>query len=111
MIYKYEFQSNFNNEIINEYMNKENVDEWGCALVTINDKYGAEYNLCIDDKDNESAIYFQEIDELGFWQTDYSGCKHYEIDFNNPNWEEDLEKEMKNYLLKELKENKDIYPF
>ena len=61
MNYKYEFQSNFNNEIINEYINKENVDEWGCALVTINDKYGAEYNLCIDDKDNESAIYFQEI--------------------------------------------------
>ena len=108
MIYK--FESNFNNEIIDEYNNNENVDEWGCALVTINNKYGAEYNLCIEDKDNESAIYFQEFDENGFWQTDYSDCKHYEINFNNPNWEKDLEKKMKNYLIDILEENKDIYP-
>lgn len=110
MIYTYEFKSTFDDKIIKEYNNKENIDEWGCALITINDKYGAEYNLCIDDKYNESAIYFQEIDELGFWQTDYTNCKHYEIDFTNPNWKENLEKEMKNYLLKELKENEDIYP-
>lgn len=108
---KYVFWTDFSDEIINEYMNKENIDEWGVATVTINEEYGAEYNICIDDGDNESAIYFQELDENGgFWQTDFSNCKHYEIDFNNPNWREDLEKEMKNYLLKELKENEDIYP-
>lgn len=107
---KYVFWSDFSDEIINEYMNRENMDEWGVATVTINGLYGAEYNICIDNGYNESAIYFQEKDENGFWQTDFSSCKHYEINFNNSNWKEDLEKEMKNYLLKELKENEDIYP-
>ena len=109
--YKYiAFNFHFSDEIIDMYMDKENIDEWGVATVTIDGLYGAEYNICIEDGNNESAIYFQELDENNFWQTDFSNYKHYEIDFNNPNWKEDLKKEMKNYLLKELKENKNIYP-
>lgn len=104
------FNFHFSDEIIDMYMDKENIDEWGVATITIDGLYGAEYNICIEDGNNESAIYFQELDENNFWQTDFSNYKHYEIDFNNPNWNEDLKKEMKEYLLKELKENKDIYP-
>lgn len=110
MIYKYEFRSIFDDEIIKEYNNKQNIDEWGYALITINNKYGAEYNLCIEDGNNYSAIYFQECDEKGIWQTDFTDCKHYEVDFLNPIWKNNLEEEMKKYLINILEENKDIYP-
>ena len=109
MIYSYDFRCTFDGEIIKEYSDKENVDEWGYALITINDRYGAEYNLCIEDGKNYSAIYFQECDENGIWQTDFSNSKHYEVDFSNPNWERELQREMKHYVIKELNEDEDLY--
>lgn len=105
MIYTYEFRSIFDNEIIEKYNNKENIDEWGYALITINGKYGAEYNLCIEDGKNYSGIYFQECDEKGIWETDFCNSKHYEVDFNTPTWELDLQKEMKYYVIKKLDKN------
>lgn len=109
MIYSYDFRCTFNDEIIKKYNNKENIDEWGYALVTINGKYGAEYNLCIEDGKNYSAIYFQECDEKGIWQTDFTNSKHYEVDFSNPNWKQKLQREMKHYVIKELNEDEDLY--
>lgn len=103
---KYVFWTDFSDEIINEYMNKENIDEWGVATVTINEEYGAEYNICIEDGNNESAIYFQELDENGFWQTDFSNYKHYEIDFNNPNWKLDLKEAMYNFVINMINKEK-----
>ena len=109
MIYSYDFRCIFDDEIIKEYNDKKDIDEWGCALVTINDKYGAEYNLCIEDGKNYSAIYFQECDENGIWQTDFTYSKHYEVDFSNPNWKQELQREMKQYVIKELNEDEDLY--
>ena len=102
MNYRYEFYTNFTEEIISMCKNKEEIDEWGLALITINNKYGVEYNLCFENGNNYSAIYFQECDENNIWQTDFTGSKHYEIDFNSPYWIIDLEKEMKEYLFSVL---------
>ena len=108
-------------------------DEWGVAELFINDKQGVEYNLCIDQsctanwikemygewkiKDmiergieidekptNSSAIYLVERDEENeCFETDYSCCKHYEIDFNNKNWKKELENAMCIALIEFLK--------
>lgn len=104
MIYSYDFRCTFNDEIIKEYSNKENIDEWGYALITINGKYGAEYNLCIEDGKNYSAIYYMEYnEETGYWDTDYNCFEHYEINFNDFNWKKDLEKAMYNFVIDKLK--------
>ena len=47
MIYSYDFKCIFDGKIIKEYSDKENIDEWGYALITINNKYGAEYNYVL----------------------------------------------------------------
>ena len=79
-------------------------DDWGCADLWLGDM-GVEYNYCVDKSTDEtvnaSAIYLEEIDEeSGYVETDTSTFIHYEIDFNNENWEEELENAMCKALIK-----------
>ena len=30
------------------YRNEKDIDEWGCACVSLNDEDGAEYNYCME---------------------------------------------------------------
>ena len=70
-------------------------DEWGSATLWLNDKQGVEYNFCIDGECNSCAIYKMYYDEETDTEgTDYSTFEHYEIDFSNVNWKEELEKAM-----------------
>lgn len=96
---KFEFELNMDDS----YKNCENIDEWGMAVVWAG-YYGAEYNLCLEDGDNYSAIYFMEYnDETDYWETEYDCFKHYEIDFNNPNWKLDLKEAMYDFIINKLK--------
>lgn len=96
---KFEFELNMDDS----YKNCENIDEWGMAVVWAG-YYGAEYNLCLEDGDNYSAIYFMEYnDETDNWETEYDCFKHYEIDFNNPNWKLELKEAMYNFIINKLK--------
>ncbi len=71
-----------------------NVDEWGVAELWYDNK-GVEYNYCIDEGENCSAIYKTEINEkIGYRETDYNSFIHYEVDFNNPRWKENLINEL-----------------
>ena len=91
----YSFECNMSEE----FKDYEQWDEWGCAQVWL-DNVGAEYNFCIDNGLNCSAIYgMMYNEELGYAETDYSDCEHYEIDFNSPTWAEDLENAMCNALI------------
>lgn len=87
----YEFECNMSNEYNNEY----GCDEWGCAFIWLGDDIGVEYNFCIQDNgDNCCAIYKSEINSEGYLTTDYDKYAHYEINFNNLNWIEELENAM-----------------
>lgn len=90
LIKPYEFECNLSEE----YQNYDCCDEWGAATLWLNDKQGVEYNFCIDNNENCCAIYKMYCDENEIWETDYSIFEHYEIDFDNVNWEEELEKSM-----------------
>ena len=90
----YEFECNMSDE----YKDKE-TDEWGCAFVWLND-IGVEYNFCIDSGNNCCAIYKMEInEETDYMETDYDTFIHYEIDFDNENWEQELENAMCKALI------------
>lgn len=88
----YEFECS----MTDEYKDME-TDEWGCAFVWLGD-IGAEYNFCIDDE-NCSAIYKAEIED-DLLCTDYDTSIHYEIDFDDVEWEKKLEDAMCNALIK-----------
>ena len=97
--YGFEFELNMDDS----YKNYETIDEWGMAVVWAG-YYRAEYNFCLEDGDNYSAIYFMEYDEeTGNWETDSNCFKHYEIDFNNPNWKLELKEAMYNFVIDKLK--------
>lgn len=73
-------------------------DIWGAASIW-EDKIGAEYNLCVEDGDNCSAIYRMDLDEsTGYWTTNYSDFEHYEVDFSDADWEKKLEIAMYKFL-------------
>lgn len=72
----------------------ESFDEWGIAELWRGNK-GVEYNYCIDDGENCSAIYKTEINEkTGYRETDYNSFIHYEVNFNDMNWKADLLNEL-----------------
>ena len=81
-------------------VNEECLDEWGCAFMWINDEYGVEYNFCIDDGVNYSALYKMDKDDEGYADTDTSTFVHYEIDFGDKDWEKKLVDAMRNAILK-----------
>ena len=85
------------------YKQYTDIDEWGMAVIDFG-TYGAEYNFCIEEGDNYSAIYYMEYNEkTGYWDTDYNCFEHYEINFNDFNWKKDLEKAMYNFIIDKLK--------
>ena len=94
----FEFELNMDDS----YKNCKTIDEWGVAVVWAG-YYGAEYNLCLEDGADYSAIYLMEYnDETDYWVTEYDCFKHYEINFNNPNWELELKKAMFSFVFNKL---------
>ena len=94
----YEFECNMSDE----YKDIE-TDEWGCAFVWVDiwiETIGVEYNFCIDGGKNCSAIYKMKYDEEKEYNvTDYDTFIHYEINFDNENWKEELEEAMCKALI------------
>ena len=98
----FEFELNMNDS----YRQYTDIDEWGMAIVWA-EYYGAEYNFCLENGDNYSAIYFMEYnEETGYWDTDYSCFKHHEVDFNNPNWKLDLKEAMYDFVIDMINKKK-----
>lgn len=94
---KFEFECN----VSKEYKDCGSCDEWGCAFVWLGDDIGVEYNFCIDGEYNCCAIYKMEVNsETGYMETDYDEFIHYEIDFDNEHWMEDLKDAMCKALIK-----------
>ena len=88
-------------KVLKEIADTDCFDEWGCAFISVGDKLGVEYNLCVDSGENCSAIYkvdYNENDDC--IETDYSAFIHYEIDFDNPKWKKELENAMCEALIK-----------
>ena len=87
--------------ILKEIADTDCFDEWGCAYVSLGEEAGVEYNLCVDNGENCSAIYRVDHNEKNDCiETDYSKFVHYEIDFNNPKWKKKLENAMCKALIK-----------
>lgn len=92
-------------ESLSSEMESNNTDEWGCAIGWINNEMGCEYNYCIDNGENCSAIYAMhwngepDADESTV-STDGSDFEHYEVDFKDENWEKKLKKAMIKFMLK-----------
>ena len=88
------------------YKDCKTIDEWTMAGVWI-EYYGAEYNLCLQDENNYSAIYFMKYnDETDYWDTDHDCFKHYEINFLNPNWKLDLKEAMIAFVISVINKEK-----
>lgn len=73
-------------------INKTDVDMWGYAYCFMDD-YGAEYNLCIEDGKDNSAIYLMRRDLSGNWDTDGSRFIPYKVTFGK-GWKKELRKAM-----------------
>ena len=95
------FELNMNDS----YKDCKSIDEWEMAVVWAG-YYGAEYNLCLQDGDNYSAIYFMEYDGIDTWNTYHDCFEHYEIDFNNPNWKLDLKEAMYDFVINMINKEK-----
>ena len=87
----YDYEININPD----YVDKMYGDEWGAAFLWLDDgNHGVEYNLCYQNGDCCSAIYKMGYDGE-YIHTDHDMFSHYEINFNDPNWEQDLITAMK----------------
>ena len=87
-------------KVLEEIADTNCFDEWGCAYVSVDDDKGVEYNLCVDDGENFSAIYRTDYnEEEDCIETDTSTFVHYEIDFDNPEWKKELENAMCEALI------------
>ena len=94
----------FKCSLSDEFKDHTHYDEWGAALLWLNEYESVEYNFCIDGELNSSAIYKLYYDEsAGTLRTDYSTFEHYEIDFNHTNWKEELKNAMYNTAKKFFK--------
>lgn len=90
----------FGCELSAEFSSYDNWDEWGCACVWFGDEIGAEYNFCIDNGHNCSAIYKMTMNkDEDIAETDYSTFVHYEVDFSKENWKDELEDAMCRALI------------
>ena len=86
---RYLFELNIDlNSIVNY---KEEL--WGAAYVWYGNM-GVEYNLCIDEEENRSAIYKMYNPGTDWWTTDGSIFTPYEINPVHADWEEELKKAM-----------------
>lgn len=93
----YEFELNMDES----YDDIVNIDEWGCAFLYGENGNGVEYNFCrelfLSEYSDCSAIYYFKDEE--YLSTNYDEYVHYEIDFDNDNWKQEL----KNAMIKALK--------
>ena len=89
-----EMQININSAEIN----KDCMDEWGAATACISDDWGIEYNLCYDNGICESAFYPYYKQEDGEYEIDTGNPFHYEINFDDPGWEQSLMLKMMSVL-------------
>ena len=89
------------------YADDGDMDEWGMAFAwTADGKFGVEYNLCVEDGDNYSAIYYIFYnDATDHMEMDSSRYVHYEIDFDDADWEEKLKDALRDALCGFLEEN------
>ena len=72
-------------------IDKNCMDEWGVVTAYAgDDSWGVEYNLCYDHGTCCSAFYPFYKTEDDEYETDTSWDFHYEIDFDDPIWEEKL---------------------
>lgn len=91
---RYDYKCSINPD---EYIGNDSYDKWGVSGVSIaflGRDIGVEYNICMDTGENYSAIYYMEMGEDGYIETDYNKFIHYEIDFSNDDWEKELEDAM-----------------
>lgn len=79
----------------------DNYESWGMGLVWFKDdeSIGAEYNLCLEDGENYSAIYRSVITEDGYLSADYDDYIPYKIDFTDKDWEVKFEDAMCEALI------------
>lgn len=86
--------------VLNKIADTTYFDEWGCAFISLGQKIGVEYNLCVDNGENSSGIYKVDYNEKdGCIVTNYDEFFHYEIDFDNRKWKEKLENAMCKALI------------
>ena len=101
----WQYEMNLKEDIANE----DDVDIWGDIQVYTLDKgknlgIGAEYNYCIDDGEDNSAIYMMYEDkETGDWDTDTDDYIHYEIDFTDPEWDWKILQAMKDFVSRKYR--------
>ena len=80
---------------------EKDMDLWGAAFLWLDRKRGVEYNLCYQNGICCSAIYKMKFSKLNDnFITDYDTYSHYEINFDDNNWEKKLVKEMKKVAIK-----------
>ena len=93
------------------YRNEKDIDEWGCACVSLNDEDGAEYNYCMENGESYCAIYGYTLvgdpDNYHYYATDFDCYRHYDIEWDKPNWKELLIKEMEDFAKEWQKKYKE----
>lgn len=95
----------FECNISEEYKDENCVDDWGCAYAWYGEDFGVEYNFCIDNGENCSAIYKLKFnDKTGHMETVTDKFEHYEINFDDVGWEKKLEQAMYEALEKFINE-------
>lgn len=78
----------------NKYVNCSCCDDWNVCFASLWNDIAVEYNICIDDNENCSAIYYVRCYKDGAWETDYDRFISCEIDFSKDNWRSELENAM-----------------
>lgn len=90
----YEFECN-----ISEEMFSGEVTLPGAAYIWFED-IGVEFEFCIENGENYSAIYRMDMNKAGDdFETDHDEFYHYEIDPTDPEWKANLEIEMCRVLI------------
>lgn len=78
----------------NDYKIMTSCDVWDAAYIRCGSK-GVEYNFCMDNGCNYSAIYMSEETHDGkYFMTDSSRYECYEIDFEDMEWKKKLEEQI-----------------
>ena len=97
---RFEYELFMSKEFIEQECSSNYIDSWDVAQAYCNEFLGCEYNLCIEEGDNYSAIYKMQYNpSTDYYETDYSCYIHYEIDVTDPNWEFKFIEAMQNALV------------
>lgn len=82
---KYEYEVNIDPTEVD----KDGWDDWDAGYLWLDNKHGVNYNLYYDGGECSSAIYKMDCDGE-YIETDSDTYIHYEIDFNDEDWEQKL---------------------